>query len=260
MAESLLNIQNLGVATPPLSNNVTTVENADSRYQVVLNVSEQLSRELPGIFPLYGVLPERYSLSVGADYDTPLAETGALGAVTQGASSIMDKFKALTPTNPTQRMRNLGLEALSGVVKNIPNIAEAAGSVTSLKSQLIQMYQSGQPLSFNVDFVLNATTNPEFDVKRKLIALLKLCSPVEFGDRLESPGVNLIDSTKTRTVSLQLGKFLFLEEAIIKSVTAEIQSVCGVTGIPMTIKVNVGLESIYTTVTNVDIDTLFQGR
>jgi hypothetical protein len=231
-----IDLFNFNTATNPgnvqvRQNKAISDSNIAPQYRVVLNVTgdEVLDKDR-SIFPIIAALPERYNISLSSQWDAPFAN-----------KSLGD---------------NLG----GGILGTVADAA--AGTVgigTRNKYQLAQVWQSSSPLAFNVDFVFNAKTNTQNDIRKKHIAMLKLVAPSDIGGGvLKAPGPSLLQSKATgRNITLQLGTYIKMENVIIKDVSSDIQTLCGQDGIPHAMTINVAIESFFAGITTQDIDDMF---
>jgi hypothetical protein len=223
------------------------------QYSVVLDVVG-VDSSIQQQFPMYGVIPERYSIGVSSDYDTPLAAPSA-GNLAQ--SMVNKKFGttgALSALSPIQQY----------LAKNAGSITDSAfkalGGTNKLKYQMLQVWQATSPMSVNVEIVLNAYSDANIDVKQKLKALMKLVVPSEgSGGMMNPPGPNVLNIALGRRITLRMGTFMVIEDAIIRNVNADIQTLCGADGIPMAITTTATIETPYAAVTDLDIDRMFPG-
>lgn len=259
-ASSVVSILNLGTAQKPLSD-VQSINGIPLEYLVTLDVQDADLRS-GGIFPLYAVIPESYSISVGATYDTPLANYGIEDAV----GSLASKYTTATPPagspslSPAQQMRNNILNAFGGGTSKMMSIL---GASTKSKYQSVQIYKSGQPMSISLDLVFNATLNGNLDVRDKVKELMKLCIPKEtIGGMMSLPGKNILGALEEgagtdRLVSLRIGKFFYMKECLLKNVNADISSIYGESGVAHSITAQITVETVYATVTDKDLDAMF---
>ncbi len=229
---------NVGSASPPpLSSK--TLTGVVPHYQVVLDVrgDETLSSSGKKIFPIVANLPERFNMEFSSTWDAPAARTSAgdlASAATGGAISA--------------DMVNAGLSG-SGIGK-------------IMRPQTFQVWQESSPMSFNVELVFRALTNSAVDIKEKHIALLKLAAPSEGpGGLLMPPGPNLreqaIDGPTSRLITMYLGRYLKLENVVIRSVSSDVTCLFDREGIPQSMTISVGVESFYSSFTTSDIDRMF---
>jgi hypothetical protein len=126
---------------------------------------------------------------------------------------------------------------------------------------MAQVWQSSTPISFNIDLVFNAKTNTKKDIQLKHLGLLKLAAPSEIlgGTMLLAPGPNIVASGLTgRKISLYIGTYIVMENVIVKSVSSDVQTICGQDGIPHSMTINVEFESFYAGTTTNDLEKMFQ--
>jgi hypothetical protein len=237
-----INITNIGTAIPsndePRLNNAASSAGITPQYQIILDVTGDEAIKIGrSIFPIVAALPERYNIGLSSSWDTPFAN--------MSIGDSISKFGSVYGKDIPSNIIDTGLGVL--------------GIGTRHKYQMAQVWQSTSPLSFNIDFVFNAQTNTEKDVRSKHIALLKLITPsVLEGGILAAPGPNILKSTISgRNISLQLGTYIRMENIIVKDVSADVQTICGADGIPHSMTVNVAFESFYAGMTTDEIDKMF---
>jgi hypothetical protein len=230
--------ENINTAVRPT--NVKVKQNAAGleagiapQYQLILNVTGDsgIGGSKAG-FPIVAALPERYNLSMSSEWDTPFAN-----------KSIGDNFGGGTLGG----LIDVGMGAL--------------GVGTRDKYQMAKVWQSSSGISLNLDFVFNAKTNTYRDVMNKHLAMLKLVAPTElWKGMLGSPGPHLLGKsgdTEGRNITLQLGKYLLLDNMIVRSVSSDIQTLCGKDGIPHAMTINAELETFWSAVTAQDLEKYF---
>jgi hypothetical protein len=226
-----------GNATP--KQNAYAHENGiQPQYQVVLDVTGDDRGIIEGksVFPIIASLPERYNISLSSQWDSPFANKSIAGGVF-GENAV-----------------SAGIDVLSGTL----------GVGTRNQYQLAQVWQSTSPLTFNLDLVFNAVTNTKKDIMYKHLSLLKLVAPSlapgAVGGMLNAPGPNLVASKlQGRNCSLQLGLYIKMDNIIVKSVSSDVQTICGADGIPHSMTINIEVESFYAGMTTQDIDKMFLG-
>lgn len=207
-------------------------------YQIQLHVTNDTTLDSEGrrIFPIVAFLPEKFNIQFSSQYNTPFARS---------LSDIIAK---------------VGGEVAGALSATA---AAAAGIGTKLKSTTIQMWEESSPLTFSVDFVFQAITNTIADVQDKHRALLKLCAPSlgPDGQTLHSPGPTVFSEVMNgRTITLQIGSYLRMSPVIVKSVSSDVDTILDKNGIPMSMSVNVQIESLYSCFTTQDIDQMFLQR
>lgn len=206
-------------------------------YTVQLNVtgdSKILSLN-PGVFPLRAALPERWHMNFSSSWQAPFSKNylgeaaGKLGG---------EKAQAL-------------VDATSAV----------AGIPTRLKSQSIQVWESTSPMSFSLDLTFNAKENSEREIRARHKALLQLAAPSQKGEMLIQPGPIILDklvSKDSRNISLQIGKYIFLDNVIVTGVSSDVVTVCDTKGIPISMTINIEVQSFYSCFTVEDIEAMFK--
>ena len=211
-------------------------------YQIRLEVrgDKQLLSSGKNIFPIVANLPERYSIDFSSSWSSPFAKSD--------------------------------LSSLAGLAGGAAGEAIAAGALavagisSKLKSQSVQVWDSTSPMSFSVQMIFNAETNSEADVRDKHRALLKLCAPSEGpGGVLFQPGPTIAGkvgdmlrtSDTSRNITLFLGRYIMLDNVIIKGVSSDVSTLCDIKGIPINMTINLQVESFYSSFTSEDIDKMF---
>jgi len=221
---------------PARQNHYAIASNIAPQYQLVLRVDgdEGLVRGKK-VFPLVAALPERYNISVSSQWDSPFANKSISESLGAGTSSA-----------------------------TIDGLMSGLGIGTRNKMQLAQVWQSTSPITFNVDLVFNAVTNTQLDIMYKHLGLLKLVCPAEavgFGINtgvLVAPGPTVLGGAiGGRNITLQLGMYLRMENVIVKSVSSDIQTICGADGIPHSMTINVEFETFFSGVTTDDLESFF---
>lgn len=234
-------IKNINTAVVPAVAIRPTVQN--TAYQVELDVrapSNYMKRLTNGqkIFPIVANLPERFNMNLSSQWDSPFAKSLA-----QTAGDAVGG-------------------AAGAAISNLPGVA---GVADKLKAQTIQVWQASSPMSFSIDFVFNAQESTETEIRKRHIALLKLVAPTEMGEGLAgnvlaAPGPTVIGAAfgDSRRISMRVGKYMYLEDIIVKSVSADLVSKFDENGIPISMTCNVDVESFYSFFTTQDIDKMFQ--
>lgn len=226
---------------PPSVTSTVAISDVDAAYKIILDVRGDESVDTGGnkLFPMEAAMPEKFSLSMSANWDTPF-----------------NKFNEALE----------GKVSGGGVPGAVGALLQSVGQTVKFKQASAQVWQSSSPMTFSIPFIFVAVNDPVKDVVAKVKALLKLVAPSEkAGGRLAAPGPTLggqaIDAMgiapDSRQVSISFGKFLRLSPAIITSVNADLDSIFGVSGAPMFAAVNVEVTSFYTSVTTQDIDKMF---
>lgn len=209
-----------------------------------------------GFTEIIAALPEQYQIDLSSSWDTPFSSAPVV-------SNIASKLTLAMPTQAQSGIANIN-RVVSGSPRPTNGRAlsglEGFGVSSRLKAQSMQVYQGGSGIEFSVDFIFRAINNTTVDVKRKHIALMKLVCPSEvLGQLLLTPGPNLADNILGgRKITLKLGTYITLEDVIVKSVSSTIHTLCGEDGIPHLVRVGVTFSTWYATVTNIDIDKMFQ--
>lgn len=133
------------------------------------------------------------------------------------------------------------------------------GATDKTRDSTMQVWQSSDFVQFTIPFTLVATKDPVKEVRDKVVSLLKLVAPSQWGPILRPPGPYLKDAaTGGRVITLKIGKFITLSPCIVRDVQVQFDNVIGAAGIPLKAKVNVDIQSWYTSFTTQDIDKLFK--
>lgn len=208
-------------------------------YQVVLDVRGDESLDSSGrrIFPIVANLPERFNLQFSSNWSTPLS----------GSDFAEWTGNALQSPEAERALRV---------------ITGAIGISTKLRSQSMNVWESSSPLQFSIDMIFNAFNNTLTDVQDKHKAILKLAAPSvreEDGRQLlRAPGPTIIDEALGgRSITLWIGNYLRLKNVIINSVSSDVESQFDANGIPISLAINIGVQSFYSNFTTVDIDEMF---
>ena len=231
-------IFNVGTAVAPEQHAYKTLTGVVPEYQVMLDVrgDESVDRSGKKIFPIVANLPERFNMELSSQWDTPFART-----------SVGDVASAMSGGKVSADVINTGLGA-TGVGK-------------TSKPQTAQVWQESSPMGFNLEMIFRAVTNSEIDVRQKHIALLKLVAPSEFGGVLIAPGPNIrdkmIDASNSRLITLHIGRYIKLQNVVIRSVSSDVTALFDKHGIPQAMSISVAVESFYSCFTTQDIDLMF---
>lgn len=136
---------------------------------------------------------------------------------------------------------------------------QASGIRLRNQLQTAQVWESSDPIGFSLPFTFVAKTSARTDVHDKVRALLKAVAPSKLaGFMMEAPGPTLLGSELSgRHIELQLGKFLLLNNCIVKDVDVQWDMKIGNEGLPMKATVNVSVESFFGCFTTQDIDDMF---
>jgi hypothetical protein len=206
-------------------------------YQVVLDVRGDESLDSSGrrIFPIIANLPERFNLQFSSNWSTPLS----------GSDFAEWTGNALQSSGAERALR-----AITGAI----------GISTKLRSQSMNVWESSSPLQFSIDMIFNAFNNTLADVQDKHKAILKLAAPSMGEDRqlLRAPGPTVIDEALGgRSITLWIGNYLRIKNVIINSVSSDVESQFDANGIPISLAINIGVQSFYSDFTTVDIEEMF---
>ena len=227
-------ISNINSASRPESVSVLA-SNMD--YLAVISVEGDDSLLTGGrgaMFPMRANLPERFHMEMGAQWGMPLAQANA-GDM---AGSLLG----------------------SGAQSLVEIGAGAAGVGTKLKSQFFQVWEQSTPLTLNLDLVFYAQDNTEREIRQRHVALLKLCAPSSDGQVLKAPGPRLIgDNSEGRRITIQIGRYLTVTDAIITNVGSDVVTLLDENGIPIAMTINLAFSTWNACVTGEDLDKMFYG-
>lgn len=210
---------------------------AGEHYMVQLNVTgdSKIAQLNPGVFPLRANLPERWHLNFSSQWQSPFAKN----YLSEAAGKI-------------------GGDKAQGVVDATSAVA---GIPTRLKSQSVQVWESSSPMSFNLDLTFNAREDSDLEIRKRHKALLQLAAPSQKGEMLIQPGPiiadKVINKDNSRNISLQIGKYIFLDNVVITSVSSDVVTLCDVRGIPISMTINIEVQSFYSCFTVEDIEAMF---
>lgn len=232
-------ISSRGTATPPSESSFAKKWQIDRGYVVTLTVTGD--ETLGGTFSVSTNLDESFSISLGSTWNAPYEN-----AMQDAANSVGGKAGA--------------------ALKIGQAVGQAAGFQGRSPALSAQVWQTSDPVGFNIPFTFVATTDPATEVRDKVLNLLKLVAPSEALDglALKAPGPTLIGQikkngeTKGRKIQLKIGEFLLLDNCVVTNVDAQFDSIIGASGIPHKAKVTVDVKSFYTCFTVQDLDKLFR--
>lgn len=239
-------ISSRGTAQPPNSlDKYKSDWQVDEGYIVTLRV--QNDKTVGGIFSVSTSLDESFGLSLRSEWSAPYANAMS-DALDRGAARS-DERNGNNRTSAKLDIARRGADAMGWKDQN--------------KSTTAQVWQSSTPISFNIPFTFIAQTDAKIEVQDKVMNLLKLTAPSEKLGMIQAPGPTIAGQAKQlvgasdRRITLQIGKFLFLDNCIVNGVDVQFDSIIGVKGIPHKAKVTVDIASYYTCFTVQDIDNLF---
>lgn len=215
-------------------------------YVVTLEVKGDDSLRLPAgktVFAISGTLDETFSVRMGSQWDSPYNKS----------------FSSMAGESANKFVRGAG--AIGDLMKNL------AGIETRSRMASAQMWMSSDPISFNLPFTFVAQNSAATDVRDKVLNLMKLTAPSQInGVTLRAPGPTIgsqilgaaTDNFQGRRISLYVGNLMTLDNCIIKSVECQFDSRLDSTGIPISAKVTVDVESYFSCFTVQDLDALFK--
>lgn len=227
-------------AVPDSAQNYSNNWGVDSGYVVTLTVLSGPLVSDGGVFSVSTTMDESFGLSMGAQWDAPFAN-----AMEEG----LDKAKA-------------GMGGKAQAVVGLAQLgAKASGVSTKNRYQTAQLWQSSDPMRFSIPFTFIAREDPVKEVQERVQKLLKLAAPSnQLGVMLTAPGPTLAGQALGGTqITLQIGRFIRMENCIITNVDAQFDAIIGESGVPHKAKVTVEVCSFYTCFTTEDIDDLFVG-
>ncbi len=174
-------------------------------------------------------MPEKINFGISAQWDTPFARTNPDGSSAKAAAA------------------NLGMKM--------------TGMTTKFRWQSAQVWESSSPFNISIPFVLTAQTDAGTDVKENFKRMLKLVTPSTMGGEdglLIAPGRTVVGGALNGTkIKCIVGMFLTLEDAVVKSVSADMDSMFDSGGNPMSMTVSVELESFWASFTTSDVNAMF---
>lgn len=190
-----------------------------------------------GNFVAVTTLEENFSYSIASNWETPFARSSAELAAAASGAGKPGKIIAFS--------------------------AEAARSAAGLnignKMMTAQIWQSSDPIKFSFPFTFVAVSDAKKQVRDKVAALTKCVVPYMVNSGvMRAPGPTLVNNgTSGRDITLQVGKFITLENCIIRSTDVQFDSMMGADGIPMKAKVTIDIESFFACFTTQDVDKMF---
>jgi hypothetical protein len=229
-------VVNQGTALPPNNAGYTSLAGTPNDYLIRLVVvgDDTLSKDGSKV-TFEANMPERYHIGMTSNWSSPFASKDAATALGGSKGAIVEA----------------GLNA--------------AGATSKNKASSIQIWESSSGISMNVDLIFMAIKNTAQDVREKHRMLMKLAAPSEMmgGVMLRQPGPSAADAAlgffgkTSRKISLHMGRNLYLDNVIIKGVSADMTSLCDINGHPVSMTINVDIETFYTCFTVQDIDKMF---
>lgn len=190
-----------------------------------------------GNFVAVTTLEENFSYSIASNWETPFSKSSAeLAASASGAGKA---------------------GKILGVSSELAR--SAAGVNIGNKMLTAQIWQSSDPIKFSFPFTFVAVSDAKKQVRDKVSSLTKCVVPYVMNSvMMRAPGPTLTSNgTSGRNITLQVGKFIRLENCIIRSIDAQFDSLMGADGIPMKAKVTIDIESFFACFTTQDVDKMF---
>lgn len=212
----------------------------DPGYTVTLTVTGD-DTVGDGFFQVSTTLDESFSISLGSTWDTPYANV------------IQDTANRLAPGGRA-----------GAAVSAATQIGQAMGYNGKSAALTAQVWQTSDSIGFSIPFTFIAQSDPAREVSDKVLNLLKLTAPSEANGIIRAPGPTIIGQLASkldipgRKIKLRVGKFLELDNCIIKRVDAQFDSIIGESGVPHKAKVTVDIESFFTCFTVQDLDKMFK--
>jgi hypothetical protein len=214
--------------------------------------------------------PSNYSGSKSLDprYIVTLTVSGDGGEAFKVSTSLDETLAIGLSSQWSAPFENVMQEAAAGAAEKsgmggrVTGGASAGMQALGLKAKYrdtsFQTWQSSDPVRFTIPFTLVAVKSAKADIKDKVVNLLKLVAPTQFGPILKAPGPVMLELVSSgRNITLEIGNFLKLEKCVVNDVQVQFDNVIGEEGIPLRAKVNVDISSWYTCFTTQDIDALF---
>lgn len=232
-------IANRDTAQAP-SNSPHPTDSLPKQYLVTLTVTGDSTVGEGGYFSVSTSLDESFGLSMGSQWEAPFANV-----LQEGLDAA---------------------QAKGGRAGAAIGIARQAGAAAGFSGRNVsttaQVWQSSDPISFSIPFTFVAHRDAKKEVQDKVVNLLKLTAPSEFGMILKAPGPTIMGQLASKKVDgrrivLSIGNFLELDNCIIERVDVQFDSIMGQQGIPHKAKVTVDIKSFFTCFTVQDIDKLF---
>ena len=218
------------------------------QYLVILTVTGDNTVGEGGYFSVSTSLDESFGLSLGSQWEAPYANV-----MQEGLDAGQQKLLG----SDNKNARRAGSAVGAG-----RHVGSALGLAGRNVSTTAQVWQSSDPISFSIPFTFVAHRDAKKEVQDKVVNLLKLTAPSEFGPILKAPGPTILGQITNkqldgRRIVLSIGKFIQLDNCIIERVDVQFDSIMGEQGIPHKAKVTVDIKSFFTCFTVQDIDKLF---
>jgi hypothetical protein len=229
---------NAGTAQPPGSSPGGSV--VHDYYQVELRVrgDSKILELNQGVFPIKAALPERFNINFSSSWAPAFSKNYVAEAANKFGGPMAEA-------------------AVSGA-------AAVAGVSTKFKHQSAQVWESTSALRFSIDLVFYAKENSEREIRARHKALLQLAAPSTVaGSILVQPGPiigdkMISDKEGSRRISLMIGRYLLLDDVIITGVSSDVVTLFDEKGIPLSMVINIEVESFYACFTVEDIEAMFK--
>jgi len=224
-------ISSVGTATPPAATYNSKPVISDL-YTVRLTIRDDDTINGGKPYTIIANLPERWHTSMSAQWSTPFARSDLSQLAGRAASAVE------------------AASALSGIS-------------TRLKPSTVQVWESSSEMTFSMDLAFVAYADAGKEIREVHRNLLKLVAPSEIaGMVLRSPGPTPLNALSNsiglsgRRISLELGRYLMLEDVIIKSVSCDMPSMFEKNGIPISMTASLEISSYFSCFTTNDIDKM----
>lgn len=221
------------------TSNSSNSASIDPAYLVTLDIRGDKTLDSSGskIFPIVGYLPETFNIAFSSNWEAPLEGSSLTGGLIQGLTG--------------GRISSEGADLASG----------AFGVPTRTKAQSFQIWKGSSAMNFSFEMVFHAQKNTNTEIRDKHIALLKLAAPKNLAGTLLPPGPSLAKGVLSANggVTLQIGKYLLLDNVVITSVGTDVQSRFDALGNPISLSISLSVSSFFTSFDHDDIDKMFAG-
>lgn len=194
-------------------------------------------------------VPESFSVQINTDWQAQFAN-----ALEEGIGKIPGRFGAAATA---------GLQA-----------SKAMGFQPQSKVMSAQIWQGTSSLDITIPFILKAEKSAGQEVMEPIRRLMRLALPTTFGigaaSVLQAPfnpaevarrivangGKGGARTAGNAAIQVQVGRFFYMPDCIIKSISQSYDSIFDEFGMPLSAKVDVSVSSFFI-ITAEDIDTMF---
>lgn len=222
-------IGNIGSATAP-PGMPSAIKSPSDAYKITLTASGPVIS-----FSVESPMPERFSLAMSAQWDSPFARSSANAA----AGLVRKATGGRISPSPQQ----------------LSDALNAVGASSRFQVESTQVWQESSPFIVSLPLSLYAVDDPNTEIKEKVKQLLMLCAPSESGGLLTAPGPNVLGGGTQ--ISVRIGNFLKMDKCIVRSVSADLEALIHTSGSPMIANVNVEVESHIASCTVNDLSGYF---